>query len=166
MGSDSHRLCSPDLARWANKLGLLLIHGYCLVNVGLHELVLRILRPHLHALVASLARVPNAFYGLGLRLHLNIGLWHTERCIGSREAGRVVHKLLSVLHLTTSATAAFTGVEIELSLLHGSLKSGATRVGAAGSRISGRLAIGRNIHHRVSSTLLSLRLHEHSISIA
>ena len=55
MSSDSHRLCCSNLARWTNKIRLLLIHCYGLVDVGLHQLVLRILRSYLHAFVASLA---------------------------------------------------------------------------------------------------------------
>ena len=133
VSSDSHGLCRPDLTRWTNKLRLFLIHCHSLVDVGLHQLILRVLRSHLHAFVASLARVSDALDSLGLRLHLNVALGYTQRSVRSRKAGRVVHELLPILHLSARAAAPLGCVKVELSLLHRGLQCGAARVRTAGS---------------------------------
>jgi hypothetical protein len=61
VGPDSHWLSGSDLTSRSDKIILLLIHGHSLVNVGLHELILRVLIRHRHTFVASLARVSNPF---------------------------------------------------------------------------------------------------------
>ena len=65
--TDSHGLSRPDLAVRAAIVRILRVHCHCLVDVGLHKLlVLRIRRVAHHALVTTLSRVSDTLNGLTL----------------------------------------------------------------------------------------------------
>ena len=54
VGSHAHGLSRPDLTTRTRKLRSLLIHGHCLIDVGLHQLVLILRGTPSHAFVSTL----------------------------------------------------------------------------------------------------------------
>ena len=67
VGSQAHRLCGSHLVATGTRIvRILLIKCHCLVDVGLHNVVVLLLAlPH-HRLVAPLARVSDALDRLAL----------------------------------------------------------------------------------------------------
>ena len=107
MCSDPHRFCRPDLPPRPHKVALLLIHGYSLIDICLHQLVLRVIYGHRHAFVATLSGVPNPLDGLLLRIGIHVGLCTAKRSVCLWKTSLVVH-ILAAFHLRIwSAFAAF-----------------------------------------------------------
>ncbi len=117
MGPDTHRLSCSDLTPWPDEVILFLIHGHSLVDVGLHQLILRILIRHRHAFVAALARVSDPLDGLLLRVRIHVDLGSSKGRVLCRVTPWLVGvDILVAFHLRRSGSC-FVIFKAKLGLL-------------------------------------------------